>query len=338
MADYAIGGSFIKTNRTLIRIVPLQLPNRYFGVRDANGFVTLPTLNPGDSYIELQGATKATLKFDDTEKEFRLFGDNGWADSVTMASKATISLETFFQKKIVEDADGVPVFRGDYSDEFQVIERSRYDKDTEVYMEVLKEMGRLEGASGPWIYDFVGFNGCIRNMNDPLAAEELGAITCDFMSRGRPVVGRYNAGSTQIPIGQIQSSLLSTSASSGTRRYAVVPADNASGVAVTSTITVTYTSNGTLALDQLKLPAQGGAGFQLEAVSSGVIVPATATLGGAGSNVVTITPAANLSAGTIYRLKVVDGAIVQLLDSSGAPSASGLRRPLAGFSSTFRTA
>lgn len=336
MADYAIGGSFHKASRTLIRVVPLVLPNRYFAVRNASGFVTLPTLNPGQAYLEMQATTKASIKFDDTEKEFRLFGDNGWADSVTTASKLSMSAETMFQMNVEQDSDGVPIFVGDYSEEFGLIERSRYDKDSEVYMEILKEMGKNQ--AGEYIYDFVGFNGAFRNVNDAASPEDMTVITYDMISRGRPVVGRYNNGGTLIPIGAIQSTQLSTAPSSGTRRYAVVPADNATAVAVSATPTITYTTDGTAALTQLRLPVSGGGGFQLEVASSGVQVPCTAALGGAGGNVVTITPAANLAAATIYRLRVADGAIVQLLDSTGAPSATGLRRPLQGFSATFRTA
>jgi hypothetical protein len=56
------------------------------------------------------------------------------------------------------------------------------------------------------------------------------------------------------------------------------------------------------------------------------------------SNVVTINPVADLSAATIYRLVVRDGAITQAVDASLAASPTGIRRPLAGFSTTFRTA
>ena len=48
--------------------------------------------------------------------------------------------------------------------------------------------------------------------------------------------------------------------------------------------------------------------------------------------------AADLAAGTIYRLRVADGAIKQALDGSGNPSASGVLFPLQGFESLFKTA
>lgn len=340
MADFAIGGSIHKTNRTLLRAVPLVLPNRYFAVRDpVTALITLPTLATGQSYIELQGVTKASFKIDDNEQEFRLFGDDGWSDSVTTGSKVSASFETFFMKDIELPAGvTVPEFRGNYSEDFALIERCRYDKDTEVYVEILKEMGRASGATGNFIYDFAGFNAVFRNYSDGGSAEGLSGITFDAMSRGRPVFGRYDAGSTALSIGQIQSTQLATfnaTLSTGTRRFAVVPVDNASGVVVSTTQTVTYTTDGSTPLTQLLLNVAGGGGFRLENASSGVQIPANVAL---ATNVVTITPVSNLPAATIVRLRVADGAITQSLDSSGNPSASGIRRPMQGFTTTFRTA
>jgi hypothetical protein len=284
----------------------------------------------------MQGVTKCSFKVDDSEQEFRLFGDDGWSDSVTTGSKVSASCETFFMKDIeLPTGTTVPEFRGAYSEDFAIVERSRYDKEYEVYFEILKEMGRSLGSSGNYIYDFAGFNGVIRNYNDGGSSQNLSAITFEVMSRGRPVFGRYDAGGSPLSIGVIQSTQLSTAASSGTRRWATVPVDSASAVAVSAAVTVTYTSDGTVALTQLALPPAGGGGFRLENASSGVQVPATVSL---SSNVVTITPSASLGAATIYRLRVADGAIQQALDASGNPSATGVRKPLQGFATTFRTA
>ena len=133
----------------------------------------------------------------------------------------------------------------------------------------------------------------------------------------------------------ISSCARATAPSSGTRRYAVVPADNASAVVVGNDLTVTYTSDGTAALTQLALGQTDGSGFRLEVASTGAKVDAAVTL---ASNVVTINPSANLSAATIYRLRVADGAITQAVDANGNASASGIKRPLQGFTTTFRTA
>lgn len=326
MADFAIGAAFHKAHRTLVRAVPLNAPQRLFASRDSAGFVTLPTLPSGASYIEMQGVTSASFQVDDSDQDFRLMGDDGWSDSVTTGSRVRSSMRSYFIKDIETPAGtNAPQFRGDYSEDFALVERSRYDKEFEVYFELLKEMGRANGDSGDYIYDYAGFNGVIRNYNDGGAAEGLTEISFDVMSRGRPVFGRYNSGSMPLTIGQILSSLLALQA--GTRQAAVVPADNATAVAVGDNITVTYTSNGTAALTDLSLGQPDGSGFSLTLASTGQVVPSVVTL---GSNVVTINPASNLAAGSIYLLSVADGAVMQAVN--------GVKRPIAGLKTSFRTA
>ena len=336
MPEFAIGGSIHKATRSLIRVVPLTLPNRLYATRDSAGMITLPTLPTGQGYVNMPGVTKLSFQVDDREEEFNLFGDNGWMDSVTIGSKVTGSGEIYFMRNIeVPAGASVPTFQGDYSEDFAIVERSRHDKESEVYIEFLKEMGRAQGSSGDFVYDYAGFNGVFRGYNDPGASNTLTKINFNLMSRGDAVFGRYVSGPTPLTIGAIQSTQLATAPSSGTRRWATSPADNASAVAVSAAITVTYTSDGTAALTQLALPPAGGGGFRLENASSGVQIWAGVAL---ASNVITITPAASLPAATILRLRVADGAIQQSLDASGNPSASGIRRPLQGFSITFRTA
>lgn len=337
MANFAIGAAFHKAHRTLVRAVPLAAPQRLFAVRDSAGFVQLPTLPPGQGYIEMQGITSGSFQVDDNDQEFRLFGDDGWADSVTTGSRVRSSMRSYFIKDIeVPAGTTVPQFRGDYSEDFALIERARYDKEFEIYFEILKEMGRLNGTTGDYIYDYAGFNGVCRNYNDGGQAEGLTEISFDVMSRGKPVFGRYNAGGSPLTIGQIQNTLLFLVA--GTRQAAVSPVDNGDSVATNSNVTVTYTSNGTAALTQLALGSEDGSGFRLEVASSGQLVPAAISLGGAGTNVVTINPTTDLAAATIYRLRIADGAITQAVDSSGNASPSGFRKPIQGFTTTFRTA
>jgi hypothetical protein len=338
MADFAIGQAFIKAHRSILRIVPLKGPCRYFAQRDGAGFISLPTLDLGDSYVPLNGVQQATFQVDNNDKEFRLFGDNGWSDSVTTGGRVRMSAQTYFMRNIEMPAGGnCPVFRGDYDEGYAQIERARYDQEYEVYVELLKEMGRANGDSGDYIYDYAGFNAAIRNYNEPNPADDMVQVSFDAMSRGRPVFGRYNAGGAPIDYGNVFSTLLSTSATTGDRRYAVVPADNASAVVVSANLTVTYTSNGSTPLAQLALGDSLGSGFRVELASSGVVIPAVVTLN-TGTGVVTIDPAASLAAGTIFRLVVRDGAITQAVDASGVASPSGFRRPLQGFTTTFRTA
>lgn len=336
MADYAIGLSFHKAHRTLVRAVELTAPNRYFATRDASGFITLPTLDTGVSYLQLGGITKASFQVNDKNQDFRLLGDDGWSDSVITGASVQASLSAYFAKDTeIPAGTTIPVFRGSYDEGFNIIQRSRYDKSFEVYFEFLKELGQANGTSGNYIYDFTGFNAVISNYQESMSAEGLTEISFDLMSRGRPVFGRYDAGSTALSIGGVQSALLYTSASSGTRRYATVPLDNASTVVTTANLTVTYTSDGTTALTQLALGQTDGSGFRLEVASTGVAVPCAVSL---ATNVVTIDPTPALASGTIYRLRVLDGAITQAVDSSGNASASGTKRGLQGFTTEFRTA
>ncbi len=329
MADYAIGLAFHKSNRTLVRAVGLTAPNRYFATRDSSGNITLPSLATGDSYIELQGISQTSFQINDNNQEFRLLGDDGWMDSVITGSSVQASVTAYFMKNTdIPSGSTVPTFYGNYDEGFDLIQRSRYDKNFEVYFEFLKELGQVSGTTGNFIYDFTGFNAVMQNYQEQVNAEGLTEVSFDLMSRGRPVFGKYDAGSTAISFGGVQASLLFLV--SGTRQAAVVPADNASSVTTSSTVTVTYTSNGTAALSNLALGQTDGSGFRLEVASTGVQVPASVALGGAGSNVVTLTPAGALSAGTIYRLKVADGAITQVV--------SGIRRPLQGLTTEFRTA
>lgn len=334
MADYAIGLSMHKAHRTIVRAVPLTAPNRYFATRGGDGFVTLPTLATGDSYIELQGISQTSFQINDNETEFRLLGDDGWADSVITGARVQASCTTYFMKDAeVLAGSSSPTFRGNYDEGFALIERCRYDKDFEVYVEFLKELGRADGSSGDYIYDFTGFNCVLMNFSEDRNAEGLTEVSFDMMSRGRAVFGRYNAGSTPLSFGGVQSTLLTTAASSGTRRYAVSPINNAEDVAVASNVTVTYTSNGSAALTELAL-ANSGAGFRLEVAATGEAVAAAVSL---TDNVVTINPSSNLSNEVIYRLRVTDGAITQAVDGTGTASSSGVKRPLQGFSTVFRT-
>lgn len=335
MADAALGNSFIKAHRSVLLMTPLRAPCRYFATRSEAGFITRPTLDPGDWPRELQTVKQVSFKVDNNDKEFRLIGDSGWSDAVTTGSKVSASFDTYFSKLIVQGAaGGCPEFRGDYSEEFAIIEKARYDTNSEVYIEMFKELGRSGGSTGNYLYDYVGFNSALRNYNEPQAADDLINVTFEGMSRGRPVFGRFDAGSEPLSSGAVQSVMLTTAPSSGSRRYEVLPSDNATNVSVSDDIIVAYTSDGTAPLTQLALGAADGSGFQLEVASTGVRVPASVTL---SNGVVTINPSANLAYEVIYRLVVRDGAITQAVNASLAADAAGIRRPLAGFSTTFRT-
>ena len=196
MADYAIGLSFHKAHRTLVRVVPLTAPNRYFAARTVNGVVTLPSLAAGDAYRVISGVSQCSFQINDNNQEFRLLGDDGWTDSVITGAQVQASVTSYFVRDIDAPASGSvnPTFKGDYDEGFESIQRCRYDKDFEVYFEFMKELGRANGDTGNWIYDFAGFNACVMNYQEQLSAEGLTEISFDLMSRGRPVFGKYDAG------------------------------------------------------------------------------------------------------------------------------------------------
>lgn len=335
MPDYAIGAAFHKANRTIVRAVALPLPCRLFATKSADGYITLPTLDPGSRYVELQGVQNISLSASDNNQDFRLLGDEGWGDSVITGSTLQASVTAWFLKDTeIPAGQNCPVFRGDYEEGFTLIQQARYDKDYEIYIEILKELGRSNGATGNYIYDYTGFNCTLQNYSEKMSPEGLTEISFNLNSRGRPSFGKFDAGASPIRFGTVQSSQLSTSPNSGPRRYATDPADNDVAQPVADSLTVTYTSDGAAALTQLSLGEATGAGFRLEVASTGAAVQAAVTLVG---NVVTVNPTADLAASTIYRLRVMDGAIMQAVDAAGVASPTGTKKALAGFTSTFRT-
>ena len=332
MADYAIGLSFHKAHRTIVRAVDLNSPCRYFATRSAAGVITLPDLDAGDAYVEIQGVTQANFQISDNNQEFRLLGDDGWNDSVITGSGVQASCTTYFLRDAEQPAgQDCPEFRGNYEEGFNLIQRARYDKDYEIYIEFLKEVGQTNGDSGDWFYDFTGFNAVIMNYAEQMNAEGLTEVTFDLMSRGRPVFGRLLQGN-RIEFGDVQTTMLNLAA--GTREVTTNPLNNATDVAVNTDPTFTYTSNGTDALTELVLP-NNGEGYELRVSATGELVDATATR---TNNVVTVAPAADLAAGTIYDLIARDGAIAQNVNAAGAADANGTTRPIEGTKVSFRTA
>lgn len=335
MSKFQISQTFLLASRALVRIVPLQGACRYFATRDSAGYITLPQLDAGQSYLELLAVRNASLQFDDQDREFRLVGGGGWADSRTVASKLSASFETFFNIGVAIPAGQVcPTFLADYSLEFDEIQQTRDNKDKEVYIEMLKEMGQ-DPNTGTWRYDFVGCNGVFRQYREGGDPNDMFAVSFNFVSRSKPSVGRYDHGSTPLPIGEIPLSILFTELAAGNRQYVVAPANNAGSVALASNITVTYTSDGTTPLAQLALGQPDGSGFRLENAQSGVRIPCTVTL---LNGVVTIDPAEDLPASTILQLVVRDGALTQAVNPSGVADANGMKKALQGFRSLFTTA
>lgn len=338
--DYAVLQSAHMATDTIIRGVALTPPCRYFATKDAAGWVTLPTLDPGARYVELQGIQNLDPGQTDVNRTIRLLGDQGFQDSRKTGTSWGAAAQMFLMKDSeIPAGQNCPTFRGGYEEGFNIIQAAgRGNSDLEIYVEILLELGQANGSSGNWIYDYTGVNVAIQNIKPGTNPEDLTQISFDMVGRGRFIQGLYDAGASQIPFGSLQTGLLTTSPSTGTRRYAVVPADAASAIVISADLTVTYTTDGTTAMTFLALGQTNGAGFRLENASTGAQIPCVVTLGGGGSNVVTINPVANLAAATIFRLVVRDGALTQAVDSAGNPASNGVRRALQGFQTTFRTA
>jgi hypothetical protein len=339
--DYAIGQSFHAASETIARCVALPLGARYFGIRNSAGYVTLPTLDTGVSYTELQGIQSLNWSKTDKDTKFRMLGDGGWEDSRKTGAGWQASVTSYLMKDMEYQAGAaVPSFRGAYEEGYRILERATQSEDFEIYLEILQELGQASGTSGNWIYSFTGVNCSVQNLKPGVDPQNLTQVGYDLIGRGAVISGLYDAGSSRLNYGSLQTGLLQTfnaTLTTGTRRYAPVPADNATAIVVTAPLTVTYTSNGTIALTQTSLGQADGSGFRLELASTAVQVPCTVAYN-TSTAVATITPTASLAAATNFKLTVRDGAVVQAVDSSGNASASGTRRNLGGFSTSFRTA
>jgi len=339
--DYAVGQSFHDATDTIVRCVALPLGARYFGTRNSAGYVTLPTLDTGVTYTELQGIQSLNWSKSDKDNKFRLLGDDGWEDSRKTGAGWQGSVTSFLMKDMEFSGSSlVPTFRGAYEEGYRILELATQSEDTEIYLEILQDLGQANGNSGNWIYSFTGVNCSVQNLKPGVDPQNLTQLSYDLIGRGRVVSGLYDAGSSRLNYGGVQTGLLQTfnaAVTTGVRRFAPVPADNATAIVVTAPLTVTYTSNGTIALTQTSLGQTDGSGFRLELASTGVQVPAAVTYN-TTTAVATITPAGSLPAATNFKLIVRDGAVVQAVDAAGVASASGVRRALGGFSTSFRTA
>lgn len=339
--DFAVGASFHDASDTILRAVSLPSGARYFGTRAATGFVTLPTLDTGVSYTEIQGVQSLNWSKSDKDNKFRLLGDDNWEDSRKTGAGWQASVTSFLMRDM-EYPQGslVPQFRGAYEEGYRIIELATQADDNEVYIEILQELGQANGTSGNWIYSFTGANCSVQNLKPGVDPQNLTQISYDLIGRGRVIAGLYDAGSTRLTYGAVQTGLILTynaALVTGTRRYAPVPADNANLIGVSAPLTITYTSDGTVALTNTSLGQTDGSGFILERASNGVRIPAAVAYN-TGTGVVTITPTASLPAATNFKLIVRDGAVVQAVDAAGVSSPTGVRRALQGFSTSFRTA
>jgi len=136
------------------------------------------TVSGAPSLFTLQAATTASVAFNDGNTEFYLLGGGGFADSVIVTSQATASITSYFQK----DVDGTTFIPNSFDEAFQVIAASRYDKDSEVYVEINKQLG-VSGTT--YYYDRVAYVARVMNYSESYPADNLVEVTFDLISRGR---------------------------------------------------------------------------------------------------------------------------------------------------------
>lgn len=164
----------VKSQDVIIRVGSIGSNTRPTITQSGSTF----TVTNAPTLKTLQAATTATVDFADNNQEFFLLGGGGYSDSVITTSAATASVTTYFQK----DVDGSTYSPDSFDEAFDIIAKSRYDKNHEVYVEINKQLG----ASGnTYYYDRVAFAACVMGYNESYPADNLVEVTFDLQSRGR---------------------------------------------------------------------------------------------------------------------------------------------------------
>ena len=193
--SFAVAQSFHEATRTIVRAVDMTPPCRYFASRDSAGMITLPVLDTGACYIELKGIQDLNYTKSDKNTNFRLLNDRGWEDSRKTGAGWQGSITSFFIRDTeVPEGAVCPQFRGNYEDSFCLIEKARRNSDHEIYIEILLELGRADGNSGNWIYDYTGVNVSVQNFKPTINPDNLTQISYDIIGRGEVVTGLYDSG------------------------------------------------------------------------------------------------------------------------------------------------
>jgi hypothetical protein len=140
----------------------------------------------------LAGVTDATVSISDNEQEYYLLGGGGFADSVIVTTRAQASITSYFQR----DLDGTTIQSTGFDEAIDVILRSRYDKNYEVFVQVFKAIG------GSFTYDTTMFAACVMNYSEAYPADNLVQLSFDLMSRGPVAAGQITiSGASKLPTG-----------------------------------------------------------------------------------------------------------------------------------------
>ena len=229
MTKYQIAAGFHRAAKTIIRAVKLSYPNKYECTLDGDGYIQLPTLLPGDFYVQLAGISDCQISIDDSNEDIRLIGDDGWSDGSITSSMAKASVTSFYMRDLqflesynLGTAGRTPTgaawnnsavacylpaeTSGPWERGFKIIKGSRDNKDigrigselstrnNRVYVEILKELGReTSSPTSPLVYDFLAYDCNVLNYSENEGAEALTEVTYELASVGQIYTGKYRS-------------------------------------------------------------------------------------------------------------------------------------------------
>lgn len=176
----------IKSQDTIIYVGSVSGASRP-RVSSTNGAVTV---SGAPTMYFLAGVTDANVSINDGEQEYYLLGNGGFADSVIVTTRAQASVTSYFQR----DVDGTEVQPTGFDEAMDVILRSRYDKNYEIFVQIYKLIG------GSFTYDTTAFAACVMNYAEAYPADNLVQVTFDLMSRGPVAAGQITiSGTSKLP-------------------------------------------------------------------------------------------------------------------------------------------
>jgi len=146
------------------------------------------TVSGAPTMYYLAGVTDASVAINDGEQEYYLLGNGGFADSVIVTTRAQASITSYFQR----DLDGTTIQPTGLDEAMDVILKSRYDKNYEVFVQIYKLIG------GNFTYDTMAFAASVMNYNESFPADNLVQTTFDLMSRGPVAVGQITISGTSL--------------------------------------------------------------------------------------------------------------------------------------------
>jgi len=174
----------IKSQDTIIYVGAVSGASRP-RVSSVDGAVTVSGAPP---MKYLAGVTTASLAINDGETEYYLLGNGGFADSVVVTTRAQASITSYFQR----DIDGSTIQPTGFDEAMDVVLRSRYDKNYEVFVQIYKLIG------GSFTYDTTAFAANVMNYSESFPADNLVEVTFDLMSRGPVAVGQITVSGTSL--------------------------------------------------------------------------------------------------------------------------------------------